>query len=45
MSSNVYIARERRFIETIDILQNNKYLNVKVCACAMRISRQILFNQ
>jgi len=45
MPSDAYIARERRFIETIDVLRNNEYSNVSVCARAMRISRQVLFNQ
>ncbi len=39
MSLDAYIARERRFTKTIDILRNNKYLNVSVCACAIHISR------
>ncbi len=45
MSSDVYIARKRRFTKTIDILQNNEYPNISVCAYAMRISRQVLFNR
>ena len=45
MSSNVYIARERSFIEIIDILQNNKYSNINICVRTIRISRQVLFDQ
>jgi len=45
MPSNAYIARERRFTKTINILKNNKYSNISVCARAKSISRRILFNQ
>jgi len=45
MSSETYIAREKRFIETIEVLLNNEYSNVNVCARAKSISRRVLFDR
>ncbi len=45
MPLDIYIACERRFTKTIDILRNNKYSNVNVCACAKSISRKVLFDR
>jgi len=45
MSSKTYIAREKRFIEAIEVLLNDEYSNVSVCARAKSISKRVLFDQ
>lgn len=45
MSLEAYVAREKRFIEAIEVLLNNKYSNVSVCARAKNISRRVLFDR
>jgi len=45
MSSEAYIAREKRFTEAIEVLLNDEYPNVSVCARAKGISRRVLFDR
>ena len=45
MFSEAYIAREKRFTKAIEVLLNDEYSNVSVCACAKNISRRVLFDQ
>ncbi len=45
MSLETYLAREKRFSKAIEVLQNNKYSNISVCAYAKSISRRVLFDR
>jgi len=45
MPSETYIAREKRFTKAIEVLLNDEYPNVNVCARAKSISRRVLFDR